>query len=182
MANVFEAMLNTVKALVDDEPKTPLHVGEAFNCWLYYTAMHEALGYEEEALNMTTDQQAREMLEDAISTCGAQVKKLEQFLTREGVPLPALPAGKPKSDANAVPLGVKRTDDEIANGVSAKVAYMNSMCATTQSSAIRNDVGLMFMEFQAELLTFGATLKSLMRKKGWLRVPPYFVPPGLPNQ
>jgi hypothetical protein len=52
LENVFEALINTLKTLVDNEPKSPLHTGEVTSCWMYYTAMHEALGYEEEALNM----------------------------------------------------------------------------------------------------------------------------------
>lgn len=33
----------------------------------------------------------------------------------QGIPLPEVPAGKPESDPNDIPLGVKKTDDEIAN-------------------------------------------------------------------
>jgi hypothetical protein len=128
---------------------------------------------------MTTDDEVKEMLADAIKTCGSQVKRIEQFMVQEGISLPSLPPAKPKSKPEEVPPGVKKTDDEIANGVSGKVAYMNMMCANAQSQAVRTDVGLIFVEFQAELLTFGATLKVLMRKRGWIRVPPYYTPPGL---
>ncbi|RFU66389.1 DUF3231 family protein [Peribacillus saganii] len=181
MSNIFEALINTIKTAMDEDTQTRLHTGEVTLCWLYYTSMSEALGYEEDALNMSTDGEVLEMLNDAIKTCGSQVKRLEQFLMREGVPLPAMPARKPKSDPEEAPLGVKLTENEIANGVSAKVAYMNIQCATVQSQSIRNDVALMFMEFQAELLTFGATLKPLMKKRGWLRIPPYYYPPGVPE-
>ncbi|RFU66764.1 DUF3231 family protein [Peribacillus glennii] len=181
MSNIFEALMHTLKTAMDNEPQSRLHTGEVMICWLYYTAMTEALHYEEDALNMTTDDEVIEMLKDAIKTCGSQASRLEQFLTKEGVPLPTMPASKPKSDPEEVPLGVKLTDNEIANGVSVKIAYMNVQCATAQSQSVRTDVGYMFMEFQAELLIFGAILKPLMKKRGWLRVPPYYYPPGSPD-
>jgi hypothetical protein len=45
-----------------------------------------------------------------------------------------------------------------------------------------NDVGIMFAGFQAEMLKYGASLKTLMRKRGWIKIPPYYVPNGLPTQ
>ncbi|PLT34071.1 DUF3231 family protein [Bacillus sp. V5-8f] len=181
MSNIFEALFHTIRSVMDEEPQSRLHTGEVTICWLYYTSMCEALQYEQDALNMTTDDEVIEMLRDAIKTCGSQVKRLEQFLTAEGVPLPTMPASKPKSDPEEVPLGVKLTNNEIANGVSAKIAYMNVQCANAQSQSVRTDVGFMFLEFQAELLTFGATLKPLMKKREWLRVPPYYYAPGAPE-
>ncbi|PLR96871.1 DUF3231 family protein [Bacillus sp. T33-2] len=182
MANVFEALINTLRTLIDNEPKSPLHTGEVTSCWLYFTAMSEALHYEQQALNTTTDDDLLEMLADGVKTCGSQVKRLEEFMKQEGIPLPSMPADKPRSNPQEIPLGVKMTDDEIANGISAKVAYMNVMCASSQSQAVRTDIGLMFVEFQAELLTFGASVKTLMRRRGWIRVPPYYNPPGLPDR
>ncbi|MFC3883815.1 DUF3231 family protein [Bacillus songklensis] len=81
-----------------------------------------------------------------------------------------------------MPLGAKLTDDEIANGVSLKMATAIVNCATGQAQAIRNDLGNIWVEFQIEMLTFGTTLKTLMRKRGWLRVPPYYNPSGAPGR
>lgn len=181
LANVFEALFHTLKSLVDDEPKSPLHVGEVMACWTYYTAISEAVGYEEEALNTTTDKETKEMVQDAMRMCRSQLGRLEAFMKKEGIPFPEVPARKPESDPNDIPLGVKKTDDEIANGVSAKVAMMIIKCANTQAQSIRYDVGLMFAGFQAEAVTFAATLKALMRRRGWLRIPPYYYAPGLPE-
>lgn len=79
-------------------------------------------------------------------------------------------------------MGVKLTDDEIANALSVKVVANYMMCATGAVQSVRNDVGLMFTKFQAEKLKFGASLKTLMRKRGWIKIPPYYVPSGLPAQ
>ncbi|MCD8508625.1 MAG: DUF3231 family protein [Bacillus sp. (in: Bacteria)] len=51
-------------------------------------------------------------------------------------------------------------------------------CASGQAQAIRNDVGMLWAEFQSEMLTFSAKLKPFMRKRGWLKVPPYYQPQG----
>ena len=40
----------------------------------------------------------------------------------------------------------------------------------------------MRVKFQTELLTFGTPLQALMKKRGWIRVPPYYYPPGMPKQ
>ena len=74
------------------------------------------------------------------------------------------------------------SEKELANGVSVKVIASILACATGMSQSIRNDLGLMWIELQSEQLTFGATLKALMKKRGWLEVPPTYVPPGLPKQ
>jgi hypothetical protein len=103
-------------------------------------------------------------------------------LQREGVSLPPHSEQKPLSDPNAVPLGAKSTDAEFANAVVLKLVTSIIKCATAAAESVRNDVGLMFVEFQSEALTYGAMLKSLMRKRGWLKVPPYFYPPGAPDK
>ncbi|WP_261176540.1 DUF3231 family protein [Anaerobacillus sp. CMMVII] len=102
-------------------------------------------------------------------------------MIKEGVPLPPVPDKKPLSEPDEIPLGAKLTDNEIANGVSLKIAMAAVECAMANSQSIRTDVGLMWLEFYTEMLTFGATTKTLLRKRGWIKVPPYYYPPGLPK-
>lgn len=182
MSNSLEAIWNSIMVSIDhvDEPKHPLHTGEVTNCWIYYNGMKEFIKYEEMGLNTTTDDEVREMLIDAIKVCSSQVKKLEEFMFQEGIPLPDSPAKKPKADSDEIPLGVKFTDDEITNAVSIKIAGAIIECATGEAQAVRNDLGLMWFKFHSELFTFGATLKTLMIKRGWIRIPPYYYPPGKP--
>jgi hypothetical protein len=44
------------------------------------------------------------------------------------------------------------------------------------------DVGLMWTEFLQNNIVFGAPLKEMMERRGWLKQPPFYHPPGLPNQ
>lgn len=182
MPDVIEAVKNLIGSFTDDEPKPPLHIGEAMNCWLYIAGIAEALTYEQAAVNTTTDTELRDAVQEAVKLCDSQVRRLRDFMEREGIPLPPLSEPKPKSDSAAIPLGVKLTDDEIANGVSIKAAAAVVTCATGVSQSLRNDVGLMWIEFQQEHIIFAMNLKTLMRKRGWLKVPPLYCPPGTPLQ
>lgn len=181
MPNVFESLFHSFKTTVDNEPKPPLHTGEVSTLWVYYTAIKEFIRYEEIGLNTSEDHELKEMLTDALKMCESQAKRLETFLIKEGVPLPSLPAQKPKTEINAIPLGVKLNDDELANGVSMKLVIALTNSAAGQAQAVRTDVGALWLEFYLEMVSFGSTLKVLMRKRGWIRIPPYFIPPGIPK-
>ncbi|MFC0559364.1 DUF3231 family protein [Halalkalibacter alkalisediminis] len=178
MPNPFEAFWNILKNSIDPDQETPLHVGEVMVCWTYYTALKEMLRFEEAGLNTTKDSEVVEMLKDAYKMCQGQSERLEKLLIKEGVPLPDTSPALPKSSPDDIPLGVKMSDDELANGIGVKIAGSLVECATGQAQSIRNDVGMMWAEFQAELLVFSATLRALKKRRGWLKIPPYFQPPG----
>lgn len=183
MSNPFEVIWNTLKISVDttNEPKSPLHIIEAGDCWTYLTLMEEFIRYEEVGLNTTTDDEVKEMLTDIVRICEAQVRKLSAFMKNEGIPIPDVTSAKPKSDPNDIPLGVKLTDNELANGIAFKVVTCLQACSKGQADSIRNDVGLLWLQYYLEWATFGTTFKTLMRKRGWLKVPPYYYPPGGPS-
>lgn len=159
MINIAEAVVNVLQSFVDDEPKSPLHIGEAMNCWTYLGMLEEEKSIVQLMINTTTDDELMETLRDSEKLADSQMKKLKEFMQIEGVPLPPASEERPKSEPNAIPMG--------ANGV---------------SQSVRNDVGLMFTQFLGEKLVFGVNLKAKMRKRGWLKVPPYYYPPGLPKQ
>ena len=184
MPNPFEAFWNTLKLTVDntDESDSPLHVIEVGDCWTYLTMVEHFLRYEETGLNTTTDDEVTELLTDVIKLCEAQVKTLSEFMKKEGISLPDVTSAKPKSEPDDIPLGVKQTDGEITNGIALKMTTCMLNCSKGQADAIRYDVGLMWLEFYTDWVVFGTTLKTLMRKRGWLKVPPYYYPPGSPQQ
>lgn len=182
MPNPFEAFWSILKTGLDNTTtKTPLHVGEVMGCWTYLTALVEMLRFEEVGLNTTTDDEVKEMLNDAYKLCKSQADRLESFLKEEGIPLPETSPPKPNASSNTIPAGVRITDDELANGVSIKVALAIVECATGQAQSIRLDVGMMWAEFQSEMLTFSASLKLMLRQRGWLKIPPFFYPSGGSN-
>ncbi|MFZ3578386.1 DUF3231 family protein [Virgibacillus sp. DJP39] len=183
MGNPFEAVWNTMKLAIDNinEPKSPMHIIEAGDCWKYVTMMEEYIRYEEIGLNTTTDDEVTEMLTDVVKLCESQVKKLSEFMKQEGIPLPDVSSAKPNSSSKDIPLGVKLTDSEITNGVAFKLVACMEACAKAQADCMRSDVGLIWLGFYSDWVTFGTTLKTLMRKRGWVKVPPYYYPPGSPG-
>lgn len=180
MAHTYEALIKVIKSLFDDEPKPSLHVGEVMCCWTYLAMLEEAVALEQLGINSTEDTDLIDVLHKSMGGASSQAKRLKDFLQQEGVPLPPADEPKPLSDPRSIPLGAKMTESEIANSVSIKLAASIQMCATGTVQSIRNDVGLMFLEFQIEAIRYGVILKSLMKKRGWLKVPPYYHPPGEP--
>lgn len=181
MTSLIEAIKDILVTFADQEPKPPLHAGEVMTCWTYLTMLEEEKANVKVGLNTTTDSELLDALNASMDLAIAQSKQLRDFLLSEGVPLPQAPEMKPDSSPDAVPMGVKLADDEIANALSVKFAANFIMCANGSVQAIRNDVALMFVKFQEEKLKFGASLKTMMRKRGWIKIPPYYVPNGLPN-
>ncbi|MFK3958009.1 DUF3231 family protein [Guptibacillus hwajinpoensis] len=181
MKTVLKSMLSVLQSHTDNEPKPLLHVGEVMNCWTAFAIFKEAQVFYQMALNTTDDEQLKKKTLEIFDASVKDQNKLKHFLIKEGVPLPSTSQTKPDSSSETIPLGVKLTDDEIANGISLKLASVNILCATTVSQSIRTDVGLMFLEFQTHILMFAADFKTIMKKRGWLKSPPSYYPPGAPT-
>ncbi|MFE8697482.1 DUF3231 family protein [Cytobacillus sp. FJAT-53684] len=182
MTTIFESLKDYFQMQLDAEPKNPLHVGEVMSCWLYLTLMDEARVFIQIGLNTTTDDDVIKMLRDSYNQCDSQSKRFKEFMRQEGIHLPPTSEDRPNSDPNGVPLGVKLTDDEIMNGLSIKTVAAATTCATAACQSIRNDVASLFMQCMLEKMKFGVSLKDLMRKRGWIKVPPYYYPPGAPTE
>lgn len=182
LTTLFEAVKDFLQMNMDNEPKNPLHVGEAMSCWLYLTLMDEAARYIQIGLNTTTDDDVISILQESLHQCDVQGQRFKEFMKKEGIHLPPTSEQRPNSDPNGVPLGVKLTDDEIMNGLSIKTVAAITNCASSASQSIRNDVGALFTQCMLEKMKFGSNLKNLMRKRGWIKVPPYYYPPGQPKQ
>ncbi len=182
LPDVLEACKNVLQSLMDDEPKPPLHVGEVMSFWSFLSEMAEELVHSEAGINSTTDPELRKAFHASVKMFKSQIERLTEFMRLEGVPLPPLSESKPISDPNMVPMGVKLTDDELANSIGIKIYLGISFCSTAIIESIRNDVSLLWVEFLQEYMTFGVTIKTLMKKRGWLKVPPFYYPPGSPSR
>lgn len=179
--NVLQAVKSVVQAFVDEEPKSPLHIGEAMLCWLVLTLDGETQVQTEVGINSTTDPELREAFHEAVEMFKSQKERLIEFMIVEGIPLPRLSESKPLSNPTRVPLGVKLTDLELANSLKKKVSMAITNCANASAQSLRMDLGMIWAKFLQEHITFLTTYKSLMRKRGWLKVPPLYYPPGSPN-
>jgi hypothetical protein len=178
MENILETVMDALKSLTVQDEDQPLHVGEVMSCWMYLAGLEIAKVSVQAGINTTTDDELKTILEEDMKLGSSQRERLHNFMIKEGITLPPAPEEMPQSDPNSVPLGVKLTDDVIANELSLKIISLIMRAASAATESIRTDVGLLFIQFQAEKLAFAARLKHLMRKRGWIKVPPFYVPPG----
>lgn len=181
LPDVLEAVKNVVKAFIEDEPKSPLHIGEAMSFWVFLALCGETQVQTEAGINSTTDPELRKALHEAVEMFKSQKERTTTFMRLEGIPLPPLSESKPNSNPSRVPLGVKLTDNELANSLKKKISMAITNCASASAQTLRIDASLIWAEILQEYITFVTTLKSLMRKRGWLKVPPFYYPPGSPN-
>lgn len=181
MPDLLQALKSVVQSFMNDENKTPLHIGEAMGCWIFLALVGETQVQTEAGINSTTDPELRKALQEGVNMLRSQKERISAFMRAEGIPLPPLSESKPISDPNSVPLGVKLTDNQLANALKKKISMAIGNIGETSSQSLRNDVSLMWAEFLQEHITFLITFKSLMRKRGWLKVPPPYHPPGLPQ-
>lgn len=181
MTNIFESLKDLFTPMADNERKNPLHIGEVNHFWLLLTLIEEGIMIFQLALNTTTDDQLMHALSNGHQSAKEASQRMRTFFINEGIPLPPSSEDKPKSDPNAVPLGVKYTDEEIANLISAKVAAEITLIGQGLALCVRNDACKLLMEVQVEIFKYGSSLKKMMRERGWLKVPPYYYPPGAPT-
>ena len=179
MPNFFETLRSAFDTLIDDEPKPPINIIEASNCWLYYGMISEAIRFEQVGINTTTDDELLGILVDAEKLCARQAEKLKKLMRDEGVTLPPVTEEKPNSDPLQVPPGVKLTDAELSGGLAVKMVAMTSQAALGAANSVRSDIGMLWVEFLNETLAYGMSLKTKMRKRGWAKIPPAFKPPGI---
>ncbi|MTI47842.1 DUF3231 family protein [Sporosalibacterium faouarense] len=182
MPNIMEAIKGMFNTVIDDEAKPPLNIIEASFCWTYFSLVTEALSFEQLSKNTTTDDELLGILEDGMKLCKNQSKKLKEFMIKEGVSIPPITEDKPKSNSIDIPPGVKLSNTEISNGLALKIISMSIQAATAASQSVRTDIGAIWVEFLIESLTFGSTLKTKMRKRGWAKIPPDYNPPGSPTK
>lgn len=180
MTNLLETARSVFSDFIDEKPTPPLHLGEAMSCWTLYTLFAEGHMMYEVGLHTSSDLDLLNSLESILKASEADIKILKEFMIQEGIPLPQISASKPKSDPQSVPFGVKFTDEEVANIVIAKLAAVITLAGATLAEALRTDFSIMILKFFTHVLEYSAIFKNLLRKKGWLKVPPSYYAPGSP--
>lgn len=182
MTNIGESLINVMKNVLDTEPKSPLHIGEVMSLWTYLILLQESNHFVEIGINTTTDDDLLEALNHSWTDCDKQINEIKKLFKTEGISLPNTSEPKPKSEPNSIPSGVKLTDDEIANGLVMKSTNAIAFCGLSLSQALRTDIGIMWYQFFNTKVKFGTYYMPIMRKRGWLKVPPYYVPNGIPTK
>lgn len=178
MVGILEAAITTIKSLTDEEKPQPLHVGEVMACWIYLAGLEIAKVTVQAGINTTSDEDLKAILKEDLELNHSQRERLYEFMLKESITLPPAHENMPHSDPNSIPLGVKLTDEVLANELSFKIVSLILRAAGANAESIRTDFGLIFLQFQAEKVMLGAKIKQLMIKRGWIKMPPLFIPPG----
>jgi hypothetical protein len=181
MTNLFESIKVFLFPHDNYDKKYPLHVGEVTNLWILLTMLEEGLTLYQTSLNTTMDDELIRTLQNGEENTKIAIQKLTEFMKNEGIPLTQPPQERPKSDPNSIPIGAKYTDEEIANLVSVKLAAEITLIGQALAMSVRSDASAMLLETLYEMLKYGSVLKNMMQKRGWLKVPPYYYPPGAPS-
>lgn len=181
VGSMFKNATSILESLTDNH-KDPLHVGETMACWSYLAFVANIVTYIEVGLNMVTDSDLKKLLQDGHKLTTSHKKEMSEFMQQEGISLPEMPENKPESNPNEVPLGAKLTDDELINTININFITAADMCAASASQCLRTDVALMFIKFQTDKLSIGLKSRELMKKKGWLKMPPSYQAPGMPTK
>jgi hypothetical protein len=172
--NPFEVLVDTIKPFLDGK-KPPLHVGEVMNLWFYLTGTQQTLRFDQMAYNIVQDPDFKEKLQDVINNVHRpMIQELEDFLKKEGVPLPSTTPEKTLVEYMNIPEGARLTDEELANFLAYDLVIGIMGAARGITEAIRPDVSMMFLKYQIKKITFSITFKDLLQKRGWLKVPPYY--------
>lgn len=174
--NILDVIHDTFEPFLDGE-KPPVNILEVSNLWFFMAFSDTTVRNEEIAYNLAQDEEPKELLKEAkVSIHGPIVKEMQEFLIAEKVALPKGTPPKPAGDFPGIPEAAKLNDEEIANLISFNLLIGIVYAARGLTESIRADVGLIFFKVIVKKAIFGATLKKLMAKRGWLRSAPAYKP------
>lgn len=171
--NLFEVAYDIFKPFVDGKKK-PLNVLEVSNLWFFLGITNNTMRNEELAYNIAQDNELKQKLKDAENIHKTIAEEISKLLKEEGVPLPQDTPEKPSGVFQDIPEGAKLTDEEIANLISFNLLLGVNYASRGLTESIRADVGLLFFKVIIKKTALGLTLKQLLDKNNWLRVPPYY--------
>ena len=159
--------------IMSGNPKNePMHYGEVIGVWAYIGANNGLISGYEAFINHAGDEELIDILEEAVKMMKNENKPLEQMLKDNGIaPPPSLP-GRPKANADDIPVGARFSDMEISAAVSINVGQGLVSCSQVMGQCLREDIAMMFGKYIADRAMLGAKLLRLNKEKGWIIPPP----------
>ncbi|MGJ7921522.1 DUF3231 family protein [Neobacillus sp. LXY-4] len=150
----------------------PLHYGEVFGVWGYLLAAKGMLAGYQTYSNHTGDKDLKRLIEEAMEGLKQEIHQTEELLKINGVGLPPSPPERPVADLEAIPVGARFNDPEIAASISKDIAQGLIACSQIIGQAIREDIPMMFGLFHTAKMQLGGKFLRLNKEKGWLIPPP----------
>lgn len=134
--------------ILSGNPKEePMHYDEVFGAWSYLLSANGLIAGYQVLTNHTGDEDLRKLLNEAIDQCKQEKREIEALLKENGVALPPAPPETPNACLNDIPSGARINDPEIAAMLSRDTATGLVACSTMIGQAIREDIGLLLVNF-----------------------------------
>jgi hypothetical protein len=168
--NILQSLFQNSEAT-----KNPPHVGEAFHLWTTFFTASESKAIVLILVNHTNDIELKESIEHFVAdVLTPMIQRCQDVMKNEGIALPTVTPDAAKADERLIPGGAKITDDLLAQMVVIKLQGLMEYVYRGLSQSVREDIGSMFYSFLGHILAHGYSLRKLMEKRGWLRVPPFY--------
>lgn len=164
----------TIMGILSGNPKDePMHYGEVFDVWTYLAGANAALAGYQTLMNHTGDTDLKRFIEDIVeNVLRSEINQLEELLKENEIALPPAPPERPVAKLEDIPAGARVTDPEIAMSISKDIAMGLVACSQVIGKSIREDIAMMFGQFHATKMQYGARLLRINKEKGWLVPPP----------
>ncbi|ALC85233.1 hypothetical protein AM499_04930 [Bacillus sp. FJAT-22090] len=167
--------------ILSGNPKDePLHYGEVFSIWTNVATNNGLIAAYQTFINHTGDEDLSKIIDESIECMKDENKQLEVILKINGIGLPPAPPVRPEARLEDIPVGARFNDPEISAALSMNSSAGLVACSQAMAMCIREDIALMFGQFQLKKVQIGAKLLRLNKNKGWLVPPPLHV--GFPDK
>jgi len=169
---IRSAIMGILSGNPQDEP---MHYGEVFGTWTNLITNNGLIAAYQAYFNHAGDEHLKKLIQEAIEGMKAENQKLEELLKANGVALPPAPPDRPVAKLEDIPVGARFTDPEISAALSMNCATGLVACCQVMGQCIREDIAMMYGQFQMDKAQLGAKLLKLNKDKGWLVPPPLHV-------
>ncbi|WP_078392794.1 DUF3231 family protein [Shouchella patagoniensis] len=150
----------------------PMHYGEVFSTWNYLMVCNKNIADTQMLLNHVGDNDLKKLLLESIDAAKSEAKQISELLKTNGVALPPAAPEPPSVDLNAIPVGARFPDPDVAATAAGATATGLVTCSQIMAQSIREDIAMMFGQFHMAKATLGAKFLKLTKEKGWLIPPP----------
>lgn len=130
-------------------------------------------------LHHTSDSELKRYIEQHISDFDDPwIKRIKEFMLKYRISPPPPSSDKPVAKESDIPPGAKFTDIEIAEML--VVMFRNGLQLVQHGTleCLNYDMGALLLQMEADGFRDSLMLREMMEKRGWLKAPPQWHPPG----
>lgn len=161
--------------LSGNQTEEPLHYGEVFTMWSNLLGCYGMIATYQTFYNHAGDEELKKLIEEFVQVAKEEVSKLESILKANGVALPPAPPERAEANADHIPPGAKFNDPEISAALTIDTGSSLVACSQAMSTSTREDIAMMYGQFHLMKAQLGYKLLRLIKKKGWLVLPPLHI-------